>query len=123
MMEASGPNNGIIRLTRELFVGSLFFLTAPLIAADIGMCAFSKSADYFAEFLALRAMILLATYNVICYTLLFTDRTTTPATMVCGLVTLSWSVLGSAFFGSTYVFVSSMYLCMLYSWCFPINKN
>ena len=122
-MEASGPNNGIIRLTRELFVGSLFFLTAPLIVTDIGICAFSKSADYLAEYLALRAMILLATYNVVCYTLLFTDRTTTPATLVCGLVTLAWSVLGSVCFGSTYIFASSMYLCILYSWCLPINKH
>jgi hypothetical protein len=130
MLEVPGPNNTVMKLARELFVGSLFILTVPFIVMDIGISAFSPqeeeagaAASFLYDYLALRAMILLAAYNVVCYTLLFSSsfRVVTPPLMWSGIVTMAWNVIGLVCFGwhSRYIFISSVGLFFLYSWCLP----
>ena len=127
MLEAPGPNRTVMKLARELFVGSLFLLTAPFIVMDIGISAFSHptalTPTFIYDYLALRAMILLAAYNMVCFTLLFSNRVVvmSPTLMLSGIATMAWNVVGLVCFGwhSTYVFVSSICLFVLYSWCIP----
>jgi len=120
MLETPGPNQTGMKLARELFVGSLFMLTVPFIVMDIGISAFSTAPTFLYNYLALRAMILLAAYNVVCYTMLFTSSPV-KTLMLTGCVTMAWNVLGFVCFGwqSAYVFVSSICLFVLYSWCLP----
>lgn len=122
MLEAPGPDNTIMKLARELFVGSLFMLTTPFVLLDIGVSAFSGVLAWnIRYYLALRAMILLTAYNTVCYTLLFSSAHMTPTLMWSGLVTMGWNVLGLICFAwqSTYIVVSSICLFVLYSWCIP----
>lgn len=122
MLETPGPNHIVMKLARELFVGSLFLLTVPFIVMDIGISAFSTAATptVLYNYLALRAMIMLAAYNMVCFKMLFSSSPVSTL-MVPGCVTMAWNVLGFVWFGwqSTYVFVSSVCLFVLYSWCLP----
>jgi hypothetical protein len=119
-------------LGRQLFLGSLYMSTWPFIAGDVGISAFSEvtctvSFMSLQTFLAWRAMITLAIYNVACYALLFQPKV--PVVMLCasGWINLAWNMIGLVFFPwgcnderlAVYLPVSLLALIVLYAWCIP----